>query len=141
MVAAQTEMQLTVRMIADSATTNVPARLRYDAADPYAVTLSFDGESNGPIDWIFARDLLVVGMTTATGDGDVRIWPAETGNQVFIRLSSPSGQGLLAAALGRVSAFIVQTVLLVPVGAEPALLDVDEALYLLLDSDPGIAPA
>jgi len=138
--AARTEIHLTMRMITEMATTKVPTRLRYAATDPFAVTLVFDSDAAGPIEWIFARELLVVGVTAACGDGDVRIWPAEAGNQIFIQLSSPSGRALFAAGIEPVGAFLKQTVGLVPFGTEHAQLDLDLALQLLFDPDPGVAP-
>lgn len=140
MDAARTETHLTMRLITEIATTKVPTLLRYDAADPFAVTLVFDHDKTGPIEWIFARELLLVGVTAACGDGDVRIWPAESGHQIFIELSSPSGRALFAASIGRIGAFLRQTVQLVPYGGEYAQLDLDRALHLLLDPDPGVAP-
>lgn len=140
MGATRSEIHLTMRMLTETATTQVPTRLRYDTADPFAVTLAFDSDAAGPIEWIFARELLVIGVATACGGGDVRIWPAEADDQVFIELSSPSGRALLAAGVGPIRAFLKQTVGLVPFGTELAQLDLDQALQLLLDPDPGVAP-
>ena len=51
----------------------VAAELRYDAADPYAVTVTFLVEPGERQRWTFGRDLLVAGLTGESGHGDVRI--------------------------------------------------------------------
>ena len=48
--------------------------MRYDVGDPFAVRLDFDPPPHG-VNWVFARDLLMRGLSTPVGDGDVRIWP------------------------------------------------------------------
>ncbi len=140
MGAGRAEMQLTMRMITEMATTKVPTRLRYSCADPYAVAVVFHSEGAYPIEWIFARDLLAAGLATAAGDGDVRVWPAESGDLVFLELRSPSGQAVFAAQIEPLEDFLVWTERLVPFGAETAVLDLDRAVGLLLHGDPGVTP-
>lgn len=41
----------------------VPARLRYRADDPYAVRITFHVGSDHPVNWTFARELLVEGCS------------------------------------------------------------------------------
>src|SRR4051794_29841010 len=53
------------------------ARLRYDARDPYAVRLAITQRQASPVEWIFARELLVVGLTRAAGTGDVIVIPGD----------------------------------------------------------------
>lgn len=139
--AGRAEIQLTMRMVTDVATTKVPTRLRYCAQDPYAMTLVFHSEGAYPIEWIFARDLLAVGLALAAGEGDVRVWPADTGDPVFFELRSPSGHAVFAADSGQLVQFLAQTEQLVPLGEEAAVLDLDHALGLLLYGDQGITPA
>lgn len=55
----------------------VRAKLGYDAADPFACTLTFptvDPDTDGA-EWVFARDLLREGLSRCAGIGDVRVWP------------------------------------------------------------------
>ncbi len=57
----------------------IPTRMIYSTADPYAVKLIF-GHRSGlkkreQVEWIFARDLLALGIFEETGDGDVRVGP------------------------------------------------------------------
>ncbi|CAM5284970.1 SsgA family sporulation/cell division regulator [Streptomyces tanashiensis] len=53
----------------------VPARLSYRTDDPYAVHITFHVGTDHPVNWTFARELLVEGVFRACGHGDVRIGP------------------------------------------------------------------
>ena len=78
------------------------ASLHYRAEDPYAIRMAFHVGMDEPVEWIFARDLLAGGMTGPAGDGDVRVWPADTptGQRVLnLSLSSPFGQAHFEAPL------------------------------------------
>ncbi|MFE5033009.1 SsgA family sporulation/cell division regulator [Streptomyces sp. NPDC056683] len=112
----------------------VPARLRYRSDDPYAVHVSFHINSEQPVNWTFARDLLVEGVFRPCGQGDVRVWPAkvEGGTVVLMALSSPDGDALLEAPVPQVSAWLERTLRVVPPGSEGGQLGIDEALDQLL---------
>ena len=142
MDAGHTEIELTMRMFTETATTQVGGRLRYTDAEPYAVTLVFrgDGLAGSPIEWIFARDLLATGVLAASGDGDVRVWPADTTSLIFFELRSPSGQAVFAADKRQVERFLAETERIVPTGAEPAAIEMDHHLATLLGGEPGLAP-
>ena len=123
-------------VVGGGATLPVPARMRYDARDPYAVHVTFQtGEEEG-VDWVFARDLLSEGLRAPAGEGDVRVWPGRSGTQavVYIALSSPEGQALLEAPLAGIAAFLAQTEQAVPWGAERHHIDVDSVIDRLLAS-------
>src|SRR5882757_6186110 len=47
----------------------VPARLSYRTDDPYAVHITFHVGSDHPVNWTFARELLVEGVFRACGHG------------------------------------------------------------------------
>ena len=55
----------------------VPARLTYRTDDPFAVHITFHIGSDSPVNWTFARELLVEGVFRPCGHGDVRIWPTK----------------------------------------------------------------
>lgn len=141
MSANSVQIALALRMVTDSATVDVPSQLRYDGEDPYAVALLFASGGDRPIEWIFARDLLIDGMLGPSGNGDVRIWPAEIGDRIFVELSSPSGRGVFSADAGVLRDFLDRSIGVVPPGAESIRLDLDSALGLLLGGDSGTAPA
>ena len=85
-------------LVAGDAALPVPAALRYDLADPYAIHATFHAAGD-TVEWVFARDLLAAGLRDDAGLGDVRVWPSsEAGVQVvYISLSSPEGEALLEA--------------------------------------------
>ncbi|MFF4114752.1 SsgA family sporulation/cell division regulator [Streptomyces sp. NPDC001714] len=112
----------------------VPARLTYRSDDPYAVHVSFHINSEQPVNWTFARDLLVEGVFRPCGHGDVRVWPTkvEGCSVVLMALSSPDGDALLEAPIPQVSAWLERTLRVVPPGSEGGRLGIDEALDQLL---------
>ncbi|MFJ3302680.1 SsgA family sporulation/cell division regulator [Streptomyces sp. NPDC086549] len=112
----------------------VPARLTYRTDDPYAVHITFHITSEHPVDWTFARELLVEGVFRACGDGDVRVWPTrvEGRSVVLLALSSPDGDALLEAPAAQVSAWLERTLCVVPPGTEGGQLGIDDELDQLL---------
>ncbi|GAA0486607.1 SsgA family sporulation/cell division regulator [Streptomyces stramineus] len=112
----------------------VPARLSYSTADPYAVRIAFHVTSDSPVNWTFARELLVQGVFRPSGHGDVRVWPtkAQGRSVVCMALSSPDGEALLEAPAPAVSAWLEHTLREVAPGSEPERLALDEALRELL---------
>ena len=116
----------------------VLAGIRYDAADPYAVHVTFHtGGDRGTVEWSFARQLLTEGLTQATGEGDVRVWPSHVDGvaTVFLALSSPSGQAVFEVALHELAEFLTCSYSAVPTGCESDFVDLDAELALLLWSD------
>ncbi|ARP70446.1 SsgA family sporulation/cell division regulator [Streptomyces pluripotens] len=112
----------------------VPARLSYRSDDPYAVHITFHINSEYPVNWTFARDLLVEGVFRPCGHGDVRAWPTKVGGRsvVLMALSSPDGDALLEAPTPQVSAWLERTLRAVPPGSEGGQLGIDDALDQLL---------
>jgi hypothetical protein len=112
----------------------VPARLAYRSDDPYAVHIVFHVGSEHPVDWTFARELLVEGVFRPCGTGDVRVWPSDNEGRgvILVALSSPDGDALLEAPSEAVSAWLERTLRVVPPGSESAALGLDEALAELL---------
>src|SRR3954447_6380478 len=68
-----TPLSLTVSTGAAEA--ELDAELRYDPADPFAVSLAIGVECGDPVVWTFARDLLSAGIAAASGEGDITIEP------------------------------------------------------------------
>ncbi|MBT2383814.1 SsgA family sporulation/cell division regulator [Streptomyces sp. ISL-11] len=112
----------------------VPSRLSYRTADPYAVHIAFHVTSDAPVEWTFARELLVEGVFRPSGSGDVRVWPtrAEGRHVVCLALSSPDGEALLEAPAPTVTAWLESTLHAMAPGSEPERLALDEALRELL---------
>jgi hypothetical protein len=124
----------------------VPARLVYRSQDPYAVHVTFHIGSDAPVNWTFARDLLIDGVFRAAGEGDVRVWPDVSGgrNVVWLSLRSPDGEALLRAPATPLAAWLERTLRVVPPGTESELFDAGDDLYALrIPSGPadGAGPA
>jgi hypothetical protein len=114
--------------------------LRYDAADPLAVTMTvFTAE--GPVRWTMARELLLGGCQAHTGEGDVRVRPDvdDLGCSVLLlELYSPEGTARLTTPAADVAAFCERVLAAVPLGTESEHLDVDGLIHrLLMDAWPG----
>lgn len=112
----------------------VPAKLVFRSDDPYAVHITFHINSERPVNWTFARELLVEGVFRPCGQGDVRVWPTKVSGRsvVLMALSSPDGDALLEAPAAAVSAWLERTLRVVPPGAEFDMLRIDDGLAELL---------
>ncbi|EST25711.1 SsgA family sporulation/cell division regulator [Streptomyces roseochromogenus] len=129
------ERELELRLIlSPERSIPVPARLSYRSDDPYAVHIMFHINSESPVNWTFARDLLVEGVFRPCGQGDVRVWPTKVDGRsvVLMALSSPDGDALLEAPIPQVSAWLERTLRAVPPGTEGGQLGIDDALDQLL---------
>ena len=125
-------------VLPDSPSLPVLATLRYDASDPYAISISFHtGADGSAVDWSFARQLLTDGVTHPVGEGDVRVWPTTREDRQLIALSltSPSGSALFETALSDVVEFLTRSYSTVPTGSESDFVDLDSELALLLWND------
>ncbi|MEU6814796.1 SsgA family sporulation/cell division regulator [Streptomyces sp. NPDC046860] len=129
------ERELELRLIlSPERSIAVPARLAYRSDDPCAVHITFHINSESPVHWTFARELLVEGVFRPCGHGDVRVWPTKVNGRsvVLMALSSPDGDALLEAPTPQVSAWLERTLRAVPPGAEAGRLGIDDALDQLL---------
>jgi hypothetical protein len=106
--------------------------------DPYAIRLAFHVGLNEPVEWLFARDLLSLGIGGPTGLGDVVVWPSSgsadgaPGRVLNIELSSPFGQAHFEAPIKEISDFLGRTYAIVPEGEESDFVDVAAELTDLL---------
>lgn len=114
----------------------VPAALRYDSSDPYAVHVTFHTGVGEEVEWVFARELLSSGLHHRTGDGDVTVWPSGSrrSRTLCIGLTSPSGSAVFEAPAEAILDFLTRSYGAVPPGAESAYVDVDNTLTRLLAS-------
>jgi len=110
------------------------ASLYYSAGDPYAIRMAFHVGSDEPVEWIFARDLLAVGLECPAGEGDVQVWPADDHDKELlnIALSSPFGEAHFVAPRDSMAAFLTRTYEVVAPGHESEHVDVDGQLDELL---------
>ncbi|MFB7293364.1 SsgA family sporulation/cell division regulator [Actinacidiphila glaucinigra] len=112
----------------------VMARLIYRVASPCIVHIAFHIDSEEPVYWFFARELLMDGVFRPSGSGDVRVWPARRAGLgvVMIWLSAPDGSVLLEAPAAAVAAWLGLTVELVPPDTESTYLR--QTMNQVLDS-------
>lgn len=114
------------------------ASLYYSTEDPYAIRIAFHVGLEEPVEWIFARDLLSMGIEGREGLGDVVVWPSAgseggaPGSVLNIELSSPFGQAHFEAPVKEVSDFLRRTFAMVPAGDEENFVDVEAELTALL---------
>jgi hypothetical protein len=121
-------------VVPDRTTVPLLAAVEYAADDPYAIRMSFYVGNDEPVEWIFARELLTVGVVRRVGDGDVQVWPAEPDGDriVHISLSSPFGDALFEVPLPPLADFLHRTYRAVPAGREPEFIDMEAELENLL---------
>jgi hypothetical protein len=88
-----------------------------------------------PVTWVFARDLLLEGLSAPAGDGDVHIAPVSPDrfSDVVIRLQVGEEHAVFRASGPSLMTFLDRTDLLVPVGQEQAVADFDSSLDAALD--------
>ncbi len=110
------------------------ATLDYSADDPYAIRVAFHVGNDEPVEWIFARELLTVGIVRMVGHGDVRVWPTESNGEhiVNLSLSSPFGRAHFEAPLTPLTDFLDRTYAIVPAGQEADFIDIEAELDDLL---------
>ncbi|MDX3242593.1 SsgA family sporulation/cell division regulator [Streptomyces sp. ME18-1-4] len=125
---------VTYVIVADEPPVSLPAELRYDSADPYAVCLSLGGTSTGTVDWVFARSLLSEGLRRPAGAGDVLVTPPHHCHRHSVRivLRSRGGIAVLDIATTSVVAFLKRTDMLVRPGTEGLHIDLDRVVAELM---------
>jgi hypothetical protein len=126
--------ELTVQVLAPlDGPSEVSVDLHYDTTDPFAVRAMFRVASDQQVSWVFARDLLARGMTQASGDGDVHIWPTWADGREVVRivLRSPDGEALLQTRSVELLEFLTTSFALCPPGRESHHLQIDRALGAL----------
>lgn len=119
------------------AATPIEAELRYDPADPYAVTTVFKTGAS-QVRWTFGRELLAEGLYEPAGDGDVHVWPCldSSGHAVvIIELCSPDGEALVQAKTGDLRIFVDRMAKAVAPGTESELVDVDATIAAIFAAE------
>ena len=112
------------------------AELRYDPADPFAVSLAIGVDCGDPVVWTFARELLSAGVNSPAGEGDITVEPDVTEGfgaerQLRITLATDCMATMLAST-DRVVEFLVETYAVVPTGSELDRVDFDAEIAALL---------
>ena len=112
------------------------AELRYDPADPFAVSLAIGVDCGEPVVWTFARELLSAGVNSPAGEGDITVEPDVTegfGAERALRITLATDcMATMLASTDRVVEFLVETYAVVPTGAELDRVDFDAEIAALL---------
>lgn len=104
--------------------------LRYDSGDPFAIRITFPAEvslDGRPVPWVFARDLLEMGLRAPTGDGDVHVWPCGRA-QTVLEFRTPDGVALVQMDTAPLRRFLLRSYAVTARGDEEAALDLDMLL-------------
>ncbi|WP_340686688.1 SsgA family sporulation/cell division regulator [Amycolatopsis coloradensis] len=114
-------------VLLNNSSTPVLSRLSFHAGEPFAVTVSFRTERGRWVEWTFARELLVTGLTDPAGLGDVRVRPDLSEDEALLTLEIESPDGYASFELERedVESFLESTYELVPLGSESEHFDVE----------------
>ena len=107
--------------------TPIVTRWTYQASDPFAVTLAVRIQQGHWIEWLLARDLLVVAMDCPAGEGDIRMGPkvALGYDVVEIEIRSTDGRAVLEVDRDLLRQFVDAATALVPLGTESDHVDLD----------------
>lgn len=112
------------------------AELRYDPADPFAVSLAIGVDCGEPVVWTFARELLAAGVNAPSGEGDITVEPDVSegfGGERLLRVTLATDcMATMLASTDRVVEFLVETYAVVPTGAELDRVDFDAEIAALL---------
>ncbi|MFC4005021.1 SsgA family sporulation/cell division regulator [Prauserella oleivorans] len=118
--------------------TPVLSRLSYRANDPFTVSLAFRIDGDEWVEWDFARELLLTGLTEPSGIGDVRVRPdlATDDDYLVLELESPDGYAVVEIDVGDVERFADAATAMVPPGTESDHLDLDALIADLTTARP-----
>ncbi|MFF3876543.1 SsgA family sporulation/cell division regulator [Streptomyces sp. NPDC001978] len=113
---------------------SIPATLRYDRDDPFAVQMSFPAPATlegVEVRWTFARELLTAGLHGPEGHGDVRVRPYGY-DRTVLEFHAPEGTAVVHVRTGEIRRFLKATDDLVAVGLEHLQRDLDHRLAELM---------
>jgi hypothetical protein len=111
--------------------TTLTATLAFADLDPYAVRVVFHGPQD-EVAWLVDRELLIAGLESSVGEGDIRVRPRRGGEAVEIRFRSPGGSLTTTLPRADLGVFLARTLDVVALGDEQ--VDADELLAALLAS-------
>ncbi|GHB11197.1 hypothetical protein GCM10010330_76450 [Streptomyces tendae] len=114
------------------------AEFRFDPGFPLIVTLKLMAEEGGSVTWRISRELLHKGLHSVSGSGDVRVWPARSGDRVtaWLLLDARDMSALFELPVPPIDAWLEETYRVTPPEAEMDALDWDAFLTEVLDA-PG----
>lgn len=117
----------------------VVTRWTYTSADPFAVGLAIRTGPDRWVEWLVARDLVVEGLDTPAGVGDIRLSPqvVQGYDIVEIEIRSTDGRAVLEVDRDLLRHFVATTTEIVALGDESASTDLDRELARITASPAG----
>ena len=114
----------------------IVSRWTYRADDPYAISFAVRGRAGRWIEWSVSRDLVIEGLTTPCGIGDIRMGPQRVDGYDVIELEirSDGGSATLEVDRDLLAHFVNGTLEIVDLGEEPEHLAIDDAIARLFAS-------
>ncbi|GHJ32412.1 MULTISPECIES: SsgA family sporulation/cell division regulator [Streptomyces] len=112
----------------------IPACLRYERDDPFAVRVSFPPSASldgSAVEWTFGRELLAAGLRGPAGSGDVQMWPCGP-RRTVLEFHAPEGMAMVQFDTGDLRRFLGRSYDVVPEGHEAGELDLEQGLASLL---------
>ncbi|ARZ66802.1 SsgA family sporulation/cell division regulator [Streptomyces sp. HU2014] len=112
----------------------VPAQLRYQRSDPFAVHIAFPPTASldgADVEWAFSRELLACGLISPTGHGDVHVWPCGP-ERTVLEFHAAEGVAMVQIDTAELRRFLTRSYALVPAGSEGGQFDLDGDLAALL---------
>ncbi|MFG2133954.1 SsgA family sporulation/cell division regulator [Streptomyces sp. NPDC048751] len=122
--------------------TPIRAEFRFDPDLPAVIAVEFLSERGPGLTWRIGRELLHGGLTSMSGSGDVRMWPALPRERPssWLLLESREVEALFELPTEPLAEWLAATYRSTPAEAEWDGLDWDDFLLEVLD-EPGAAPA
>ncbi|GAA3592917.1 SsgA family sporulation/cell division regulator [Streptomyces osmaniensis] len=119
----------------------IRAEFRFDADMPAVITVEFSAERGPSLIWHIGRELLHRGLTSMSGSGDVRMWPALPRERPssWLLLESQEVEALFEVPAAPLAQWLDATYLVTPAETEMDGLNWDGFLRDLID-DPAAAP-
>lgn len=114
----------------------IVSRWTYRADDPYAISFAVRRSTDRWVEWLVARDLVIEGLTTPCGIGDIRMRPQRVDGYdvVEIEIRSDTGSAVLEVDRDLLAHFVHGSLEIVDLGEEPDHLNLDEAIARLTGS-------
>ncbi|MET9608047.1 SsgA family sporulation/cell division regulator [Streptomyces sp. NPDC006512] len=125
---------LPLRLEASPAPVALQGVFVYRTGRPYELAVDFRGAGVHLARWVFSRELLLDGEVTATGEGDIQVWPRWEGSEprVFLAFSNGLQSCVVSARAKDVRELCRRMTALVPRGQERRHYDLDAELSALL---------
>ncbi|MFF7953344.1 SsgA family sporulation/cell division regulator [Streptomyces griseorubiginosus] len=120
------ELSLDIERVLDvAARQTIRAAFGFDPAAPLVVSLVLVVEGGPRVRWRIGRDLMQQGLRSASGLGDVQMWPArpDEGGTAWLQLASRDMAALFELPVPPLEEWLEHTYKLVPAGRELAEVD------------------